>query len=102
MAEYSTSTSGSITSSGTTWTMTPSQGSRPEKPPKGLIVTKAVQTQQGWLAQVFVDSDIVWESTHYLEDSDDAIDKANEVVVRAFKSLLMVAGDQVDAEDNDE
>lgn len=96
MAEYSTS--GSITSSGTTWTMTPSQGSRPEKPPKGLIVTKAVQTQQGWLAQVFVDSDIVWESAVYLEDGDAAIDAANLVVVESFKSLLKVTGAVIDAE----
>lgn len=96
MPEYSTS--GSITSSGTTWTMTPSQGSRPEKPPKGLIVTKAVQTQQGWLAQVFVDSDIVWESAVYLEDGDAAIDAANLVVVESFKSLLKVTGAVIDAE----
>jgi len=93
MADYSTN----ITTSGTTWTILPSQGSRPEKAPKALVATKAVQTQDGWLGQVFVDTKIAWESAGY-EDSEDAIDAANAVVVRAVANLIVAAGQEIAAE----
>lgn len=93
MNDYSTS--GAITMSGTTWSVLPSQGSRPEKPPKGLITTKAVQVADGWLGQVFVDSEIVWESDYY-EESDSAIDIANRVIIKAFTDLILAAGNSID------
>lgn len=79
--------SGSITSSGTSWTILPDAGKTPDKPPKGLLATRAVQTIDGWFGQVLLDTKIVWQSPAY-EESDDAIDAANARVVRAFGALF--------------
>ncbi|GAA4849566.1 hypothetical protein GCM10023403_10360 [Pseudonocardia benzenivorans] len=59
---------------------------RPKTPP-GLIATQAVQTAGGWLGQVIVDKQIVWESTAH-DDSDDAVDAANKRVVDALRALF--------------
>lgn len=49
--------------------------------------TQAVQTKDGWLGQVIVDKEIVWESEAY-DDSEDAIQDANTQVVEVFRALF--------------
>ncbi len=83
----STTTFGTLTGSNYGFTITPDTGSKAPKPPSGLVVTQAVQTRDGWLGQVIVDKEIVWESDRY-EDGEDAIQSANGRVVEAFKTLF--------------
>lgn len=63
-----------------------STGTRP-KTPAGLIVTQAVQTRDGWLGQVIVDKDIVWESDAQ-EDGEVAVKAANTRVVEVLRKLF--------------
>lgn len=61
------------------------------KTPGGLVVTQAVQTKDGWLGQVIVDKEIVWESEAFNdgeEDSLDAVQAANAKVVQVFRALF--------------
>ena len=79
---------GSISTTGTTFSITPDFGERPPKSPKGLIATQAVQTKGGWLGQVFVDKQIVFESAEPHDGSDEAIDEANQRVIAVITSLF--------------
>lgn len=56
--------------------------------PAGLVVTQAVQTKDGWLGQVIVDKEIVWEGAPQPE-GEAAIQDANARVVQAFKALFV-------------
>jgi hypothetical protein len=62
-------------------------GSRPEPPPKGLIVTRGVQTKAGWIGQVIVDKEIIFETEPH-EDSDEAMEEVNGYVVGRIKKLF--------------
>lgn len=77
------------TTAGSSYTLSLSPG--PGKPspstPKGLIVTAAAQTTQGWFGQVFVDEEIVWESKPK-ETSGLAVRAANQRVVDMIKGLF--------------
>jgi len=77
------------TINGSTYGMTLSPESAETRPrtPAGLIVTQAVQTKDGWLGQVIVDKEIVWEGDAE-SDGDEAVRAANARVVQAFKALL--------------
>lgn len=77
-----------ISTSGTGITFTPTKATERPKTPPGLIVTNAVQTKDGWLAQVIVDKEIVFEELVTDGGAEDAIDAANTRVVRAFKDLF--------------
>ena len=79
--------SNTLTGSSYGFTIIPETGERAPKTPSGLIVTQAVQTRLGWLGQVIVDKEIVWESA-VIDDGTDAIRAANERVVAAFKTLF--------------
>jgi hypothetical protein len=68
-------------------TLSPSTGEKAPKTPAGLVVTQAVQTKDGWLGQVIVDKEIVWERT-VGGVGEDAIQAANERVVAAFRTLF--------------
>lgn len=68
------------------WSPDTNRGERPETP-SGMIVTQAVQTKEGWLGQVIVDKEIVWESD-LRDEGEDAIQKANSRVVEAIKDLF--------------
>lgn len=81
------STYGSVSGSTYGLTLTPKTGDARPTTPSGLVVTQAVQTRDGWLGQVIVDKDIVWESAA-VEDGEDAIKAANARVVHAFKALF--------------
>lgn len=69
------------------------QGEKPVPAPKGLIVTRAVQTKSGWVGQVIVDTDIVYESSPFL-DSDSgrgsslALEDVNQYVVDRVKRIF--------------
>ena len=63
------------------------QGERPKDPPKGLIITRAVQTKAGWVGQVIVDKEIVYE-TEVCDDGDEAQEEANTYVVDRVKNLF--------------
>ena len=40
----------------------------PIKTQAGLLVTRAVETQAGWVGQIIIDKMIVWESDTYADD----------------------------------
>lgn len=89
----SISTYGTLTGSNYGITFSPSTGDAAPRTPSGLIVTQAVQTKDGWLGQVIVDKQIVWESP-LKGDGGDAIHTANGRVVDAFKELFGWTRDQ--------
>lgn len=83
----STYSYGTLTGSSYGMTIKPVTDDAKPKTPSGLIVTQAVQTKDGWLGQVIVDKEIVWESIPELE-GEDAVQAANSHVVTAIKALL--------------
>ncbi len=87
MSTYSYGT----TTAGSTYgiTISPTQAETRPKTPAGLVVTQAVQTRDGWLGQVIVDKDIVWESPAQ-DDGEGAVKAANARVVEAFKQLFQL------------
>jgi hypothetical protein len=73
----------------------PTSGEPPKPTPSGLIVTRAVETKGGWVGQVIIDKDIVWESKPFTTEADDeespsaaAQKAANERVVNTIKTLF--------------
>ena len=76
------------TTAGSTYSisLSPTEGDRPETP-SGLIVTRAVETKDGWFGQILVDKEIVYQSEPH-EDGDEAIKAANARVVGAVKGLF--------------
>jgi hypothetical protein len=62
--------------------------------PEGLLVTRAVQTKEGWKGQIIVDKNIVWESEDGHRGEDDfegeklALAEANKRVVNALGDLF--------------
>lgn len=93
-----TYTYGTLTGSNYGITISPGEGEKAPKTPSGLIVTQAVQTKDGWLGQVIVDKEIVWESAA-AEKGTDAIQAANTRVVQAFKTLFDLVTVTEDDED---
>ena len=55
--------------------------------PKGLLVTRAVQMQEGWVGQIIVDKAIVWQGSAQ-EEEKDAIQEATSRVVDRLKLLF--------------
>lgn len=80
-----------LTNSSSGFTVSPSTDAASPKTPSGLIVTRAVETKDGWLGQVIVDKEIVWE-TDAEDRSKDAIQAANARVVEAVKALFAKSG----------
>jgi hypothetical protein len=58
--------------------------------PEGLIVTTCAQTKAGWVGQIIVDKEIVWEGQAWSGSggSGDAIDHANRTLVHVIKQLF--------------
>lgn len=77
-----------ISTSASGMTLNPERRDERPKTPPGLIVTTAVETKDGWLAQIIVDRAIVFEKLLDWGDADDAIEEANSRVVRAFRDLF--------------
>lgn len=91
MTYGNTASFGTITGSNYGFTISPTTAETKPKAPAGLVVTQAVQTKEGWLGQVVVDKEIVWESEAYDDSEDaiqDAIQDANAQVVDVFKALF--------------
>jgi len=84
-----TYTYGTVAGSSYGITIAPETADRKPTTPSGLIVTQAVQTRDGWLGQVIVDRQIVWESTPK-ESGDAAVQVANSHVVEALKHLFQL------------
>lgn len=78
---------GTVTGSSYGITLSPTIDETRPRTPAGLIVTQAVQTKDGWLGQVIIDKEIVWESAAE-DDGDDAIQAANAQVVQVFRALF--------------
>jgi hypothetical protein len=55
--------------------------------PKGLLVTRAVQIQEGWVGQIIVDKSIVWQGSPH-EDERDATQEATARVVERLRTLF--------------
>jgi hypothetical protein len=91
-----TTTYGTLSGSSYGISISPTTSETRPKTPAGLVVTQAVQTKDGWLGQVIVDKDIVWEGDP-LPDGEDAIQAANARVVQAFKAFF--ADDDSDSAD---
>lgn len=61
--------------------------SEPVKTPAGILVTRAVETKAGWVGQIILDKDIVWESEPK-HKSDEAVMDANDRVVDKLRRLF--------------
>lgn len=72
-------------------TLSPTVSLERPKTPAGLIVTQAVQTKEGWLGQVIVDKEIVWESDPK-SSGDYAIESANARVVDRVRAWFQDDG----------
>ena len=62
-------------------------GSTPDRTPKGMLVTRAVETKEGWLGQLIIDKEIVYQSEPML-DSNDAMAEVNTRVIERLKQLF--------------
>lgn len=89
MSNYTSGTYGAVSGSSYGITVTPTTAESRPRPPAGLIATQAVQTRDGWLGQVIVDKEIVWESSPE-QDGEDAVRAANTRVVSAVKTLFEI------------
>ena len=68
----------------------PKQAS-PVKTPAGLLATRAVQTKAGWVGQIIVDKEVIWESKPFRTDKESqktATAAASERVLGALRKLL--------------
>lgn len=82
------------TTAGSTYSISvsPTVGTERPRTPSGLIVTRAVETKDGWMGQVLVDKEIVFQGDA-CEDGEDAIKEANALVVSVVKGLFISLGD---------
>jgi hypothetical protein len=83
---YNTST-GTGTFSYNGVTLTTGIGETPKPPPKDLIATRAVESQDGWLGQIIMLGEIVYE-TKPQETSQRALGKVNQRVHNRFRRLI--------------
>jgi hypothetical protein len=65
----------------------------PMRTPSGLLVTRAVETQLGWVGQIIIDKVIVWESAPCDPDEDKtgerkALKEANERVIARLRKIF--------------
>lgn len=65
----------------------PSGESKSEHTPKGLLITRAVQMVDGWVGQIIVDKNVVWQSVSG-DDEDEAVKAANDRVVNVLGKLF--------------
>ena len=70
-------------------------GERPKPTPKELIATRAVETMDGWVGQIIMSGEIVYEAGPEIEEEGDELsgsEKALEIVNtrihEAFKRLI--------------
>lgn len=63
-------------------------GQTPAPAPKALFLTRAVETMDGWIGQLLVDGDIVYQ-TNFKDDGKKAVNDANTFLVERIKSLFV-------------
>ena len=73
--------------------VTAGESPSPSGVPKGLIATRSVQLKDGWVGQVTVAEEIVWESEPFEDAEGDsgariAEREATEFVITRIKGLL--------------
>lgn len=68
--------------------MATTTGKRPEPTPTELIATRAIQSKDGWLGQIVMAGEIVYE-TKPQKDSRAALRKVNGRVHNSFKRLIV-------------
>jgi hypothetical protein len=71
-------------------------GERPVKTPKELIVSRAVEAKDGWLGQIIMSGEIVYETEPQVGDEDEtgaekALALVNQHILDAFKRLIVGA-----------
>ena len=73
--------------SGNTWvystgasgvTLDVAKGERPEKAPKELLATKAVQLKDGWVGQIIMAGEIIHQTAPFVDDEDAEIEAGSE------------------------
>jgi len=96
MSDYTNYTT--LSGSSGTITLVPTVNHERPKTPAGLIVTQAVQTKDGWLGQVIVDKQIVWQSDPK-SSGDHAIEEANTRVVDRIRAWFVDDDDERDRRD---
>jgi hypothetical protein len=55
--------------------------------PKGLVVTRAIETKEGWVGQIIVADVIFWESKVF-KKAQDAEEAATKRVILKIKRML--------------
>lgn len=86
------STTYTIANWNTGMSLNPQKGERPEPTPRELIVTRAVETKNGWLGQVIIDREIVWETepkTDMDNAAEAAVQDANAYVIDRIRALFL-------------
>lgn len=82
---------GTISTGNQGLTIQTTMGSVPSTP-EGLVVTRAVETKAGWVGQILVDKQIVWESSVKDSEHSDpkraALEDANSQVVDKLRGLF--------------
>jgi len=68
--------------------MATSTGDRPAKTPTELLATRAMQAKDGWLGQIIMAGEIVYQ-TKPQKTSHDALRKVNLRVHNAFRRLIV-------------
>lgn len=63
-------------------------GERPAKTPTELLATRAVESQDGWLGQITMSGEIVYQ-TKPQETSEDALEEVNTHIHKRFKKLIV-------------
>ncbi len=74
------------TTSNTTFTIDPTRAALPREP-RNLIGTAVARTQDGYLGQVLVEGQIVWESG-YFETAQEAAGKAEKRITKVLSNLF--------------
>jgi hypothetical protein len=87
---YGNVTNGVSYSTGTIF-LNPQAGEYPKPASKELLSTRAVQTKEGWLGQIIMSGEIVYESKAF-EDSEDALEHVSEHIHKKFKKLIVGTG----------
>jgi hypothetical protein len=82
---YSNATSNTLSYSGIT--LATGIGETPKAAPKELIATRAVESQDGWLGQIIMSGEIVYE-TKPQQSSQRALGKVNQRVHNRFRRLI--------------
>jgi hypothetical protein len=83
---------GAVSGSSYGITLAPERTETRPTAPRGLIVTQAVQTKDGWLGQIIVDKAIVWESLPH-DEGEEAVAAANTRVVEVLRQLFQATND---------